>query len=81
MSETACSPAQRLISHAGSRESYKEASEDLSLYSNLQITQKEVERITRKIGSEVDEWLQKESYKHADKRHIWEAPNRRTGNL
>jgi hypothetical protein len=62
MSETGCSPgAQRLISHAGSRESYKEASEDLSLYSNLQITPKEVERITRKIGSEVEEWLQKEA--------------------
>ena len=62
LTKTGCSPgAQKLISHAGSRESYKEASDDLALYSNLKITQKEVERITKKIGFEVEEWLQKEA--------------------
>jgi hypothetical protein len=52
--------AQRLIAQTGSKESFRESAEDLRVLSNLRVDQKEVERITKKIGAEVEDWKQKE---------------------
>ncbi len=59
---TAFSPGvQRMMARAGSRDSYKEAAEDLNLYAALKVTAKDVERVAKAVGEKVERWMAREA--------------------
>jgi hypothetical protein len=51
---------QRLITRAGSRESFGEAAEDLRVYGALRIDPKDVERVTENVGRQIDGWMRRQ---------------------
>jgi len=62
--ETSFSPgAQRMMARAGSRDSYREAAENLNLYAKLEITGKDVERVAKRLGAQVGQWMQRQGAK------------------
>jgi hypothetical protein len=47
---------QRMMARAGSRESFKEGSEDLRIYAGIAVSPKDVERVAEGIGAAVESW-------------------------
>ena len=47
---------RRMMARAGSKETFKEGSEDLRIYAGIQVSAKDVERVAEKIGREVEGW-------------------------
>lgn len=54
---TGFSPGVRhLMARAGSRTSFADASEDLAVYSRLEVTAKQVQRVAEEVGRSVEDW-------------------------
>ena len=52
---------RRLLTHAGSRESFREAAEDLQLYGAIHAHPKDVERVAEDTGRQIDDWMVKQA--------------------
>lgn len=48
---------RRLMTHAGSRDSFREAAEDLRLYGAIHVDPREVERVAEQTGRRIDDWM------------------------
>jgi hypothetical protein len=48
---------RRLMTRAGSRESFGEAAEDLLVYGAMRVDAKDVERVTENVGRQIDDWM------------------------
>jgi len=48
---------RRLMTRAGSRESFREAAEDLQLYGAIHVDPKDVERVAEAMGRRIDDWM------------------------
>jgi hypothetical protein len=58
---TAFSPSvRRMMARAGSRTSFTDASEDLSVYARLDITPKQIQRVSEEVGRAVGDWICKQ---------------------
>jgi hypothetical protein len=58
---TTRSPAvRRMMARAGSKQTFKEGSEDLRIYAGIKVSPKDVERVAENIGKEVEQWLLRE---------------------
>ena len=49
--------AQRMMAKAASRSTFAQAAEDLTLYANLRVTPKTIERSAEAIGREIEAWM------------------------
>ena len=47
---------RRMMSRAGSRQTFKEAKEDLKVYAGIEVSAKDVERVAERIGEHVEKW-------------------------
>ena len=52
---------RRLMTRAGSRESFAEAAEDLHTYAVIRVDAKDVERVSETVGREIDVWMRREA--------------------
>jgi hypothetical protein len=52
---------RRLMTRAGSRESFGEAAEDLLVYGAMRVGPKDVEREAESVGRQIDDWMVKQS--------------------
>jgi hypothetical protein len=50
---------RRLMTRAGSRESFGEAAEDLRVYGALDVDPKDIERVAECVGRQIDDWMTK----------------------
>jgi hypothetical protein len=48
---------RRLMTRAGSRESFGEAAEDLQVYGGIHVQPKDVERVAEDTGRQIDDWM------------------------
>ena len=48
---------RRLMTRAGSRESFAEAAEDLLVYGAMRVAAKDVERVAEAVGRQVEDWM------------------------
>jgi hypothetical protein len=48
---------RRLMTHAGSRQSFREAAEDLRLYGAIHAHPKDIERVAETMGRQIDDWM------------------------
>jgi hypothetical protein len=48
---------RRLMTRAGSRESFGEAAEDLAVYGAMRVGAKDVERVAERVGRQIDDWM------------------------
>jgi len=61
VTETTRSPGvRRMVARAGSRQTFKEAKEDLRVYAAIEVSAKDVERGAEKTGREVEAWQARE---------------------
>ena len=61
VSETTRSPGvRRMMARTGSRQTFKEAREDLRLLAGVEVSAKDVERLAEKSGRDIEEWQAKE---------------------
>lgn len=51
---------RRMMARAGSRQTFKEAKEDLKVYAGFQVSAKDVERVAERIGENIEVWEAKE---------------------
>jgi len=49
-----------MMARAGSKETFKEGSEDLRIYAGITVSAKDVERVAEQLGREVEGWLAQE---------------------
>lgn len=57
VSGTGRSPGvRRMMARAGSRQTFKEASEDLGIYAGIKVSAKDVERVAEGIGADMEVW-------------------------
>ena len=47
---------RRMMARAGSRQPFKEAKEDLRVYAGIEVSAKDVERVSERIGDHVEAW-------------------------
>jgi hypothetical protein len=47
---------RRMMARAGSRQPFKEAKEDLRVYAGIEVSAKDVERVSERIGDHVETW-------------------------
>lgn len=52
---------RRLMAHAGSRDSFREAAEDLRLYGSIHVDPKDIERTAEAVGRQIDDWMTKQA--------------------
>jgi len=52
---------RRMMTRAGSRESFQEAAEDLRLYAQLELDARDIERVAEQVGQAIDAWMKRES--------------------
>jgi hypothetical protein len=52
---------RRLLTRAGSRESFGEAAEDLQVYGAIHVDPKDVERVAEQTGRQIDDWMRSEA--------------------
>ncbi len=48
---------RRLMTHAGSRESFREAAQDLRLYGSIHVHAKDIERVAEMVGRQIEDWM------------------------
>lgn len=48
---------RRMMARAGSRTSFAEAEEDLQVYAALQVHRKDIERVAKEVGQQVEAWM------------------------
>lgn len=51
---------RRMMARAGSRQTFKESMDDLRIYAGIKVSAKDVERVSEKIGMEMEVWQGKE---------------------
>ena len=51
---------RRMMARVGSKETFKEGSEDLMVFAGIRVSPKDVERVSEKIGMEMEEWSSRE---------------------
>jgi hypothetical protein len=51
---------RRLLTRAGSRESFREAAEDLQCYGAIHVDPKDVERVAETVGRQIDDWMREQ---------------------
>jgi hypothetical protein len=68
---------RRMMARAGSKETFKEGSGDLKVYAGINVSPKDVERVSERIGSEIEEWLRVEREELLKR----EAPVKQTKNI
>ena len=51
---------RRMIARAGSRQTFKEAREDLRIYAGIELSAKDVERVSESIGEQMEAWQAKQ---------------------
>lgn len=54
---------RRMMARAGSRQTFKEAKEDLRVYAGIAVSPKDVERVAERIGDQVETWQAAEQEK------------------
>lgn len=54
---------RRMMARAGSRQTFKEAKEDLKVYAGIAVSPKDVERVAERIGDQVETWQAAEQEK------------------
>lgn len=47
---------RRMLTRAGSRQTFKEGREDLKVYAGIEVSPKDVERVAEKIGDQIETW-------------------------
>jgi hypothetical protein len=47
---------RRMMARAGSRQTFKEAKEDLKVYAGIDVSAKDVERVAERIGDQIEAW-------------------------
>jgi hypothetical protein len=47
---------KRMMARAGSRQTFKEAKEDLKVYAGIEVSPKDVERVAERIGDQIETW-------------------------
>jgi len=52
---------RRLMTHAGSRQSFREAAQDLQLYGAIHAHPKDIEREAERMGEEIDDWMREQA--------------------
>ena len=52
---------RRLMTRAGSRESFAEAAEDLHTYGAIRVDAKDIERVSEAVGRRIDTWMRREA--------------------
>ena len=52
---------RRLMTHAGSREGFREAAQDLQLYGAIHAHPKDIERVAETMGRQIDDWMAREA--------------------
>jgi hypothetical protein len=52
---------RRLLTRAGSRESFAEAAQDLQVYGAIHVGAKDVERVAERTGRQIDDWMRSEA--------------------
>jgi hypothetical protein len=52
---------RRLMTHAGSRESFREAAQDLQLYGAIHVGPKDIEREAEQMGRRIDDWMREQA--------------------
>jgi hypothetical protein len=52
---------RRLMTRAGSRESFAEAAQDLRVYGAMRVDAKDVERVSEDVGRQIDTWMRREA--------------------
>jgi hypothetical protein len=56
--DTLFSPgARRFMARAGSRTSFLDASEDLALYAQIEVTPKQIQRVAESTGRQIEDWM------------------------
>ena len=50
-----------MMARAGSRQAFREGREDLKLYAGIDVSTKDVERVSERIGEEILEWMKTEA--------------------
>ena len=68
---------RRMMARAGSKETFKEGSGDLKVYAGINVSPKDVERVSERIGSEIEKWLRVEREELLKR----EAPVKQTKNI
>jgi len=61
---------RRMMARAGSRSSFAEAEEDLQVYADLEVNRKEIERVAKEVGGQVETWMaqqREETIQQADR--------------
>lgn len=59
--QTTRSPGlRRMMARAGSRAPFKEGSQDLKIYADIDVSPKDVERVAERIGADIEVWSQLE---------------------
>ena len=62
VANTGFSPGlRRLMTRAGSRESFGEAAEDLYTYGAMKVDPRDVERVAENVGREIDDWMRRQA--------------------
>lgn len=51
---------QRIMSHFGAKEPFKEVAQDLELASGIKVSPKDAERVSERIGAEIESWDSRE---------------------
>jgi hypothetical protein len=51
---------RRMMARAGGRQTFKEASQDLLIYAGITVSPKDVERVSEKIGKQMEQWSAQE---------------------
>jgi len=51
---------RRMMARAGSRTSFGEAEEDLRIYGAVEVDRKEIERVAKEVGRQIERWMAKE---------------------
>ncbi len=51
---------RRMMSRSGSKETFKEGREDLKVYAGIEVSAKDMERVSEGVGAEIEEWGKRE---------------------
>lgn len=65
---------RRMMARAGSRTSFADASEDLSIYARLEVTPKQIQRVAEEVGRRVEDWICSQKPEHRQPGQTSNAP-------
>jgi hypothetical protein len=78
--DTGYSPGlRRMMARMGGKSAFKEASEDLRICAEVNVTAKAVERVAESVGQDMEQWSRRERDKAVLSYEQQEQPNKKTG--